>query len=89
MKEIIIQHYQATCSRGKINNKTTMIDFINKQAEEDLEANLAYQALGISPEWVQEEIDAIMVRINKLTHHNIDFIEELKKNLLHQQTRED
>lgn len=89
MNQLILKHYQSICSRGLINDKTTMIDFINKQAEEDLEANLAYQALGISPEWVQEEIDAIMVRINKLTHYNVDFVEELKKNLIHQETMED
>lgn len=92
MKNLLLKHYLAIAKRGKIDKNTTFADFFEKMNEEDVEAVMALSKKGypeLSSEFVQEMIDSIMTRINLLTHLNVDFIEELKKNIEYQEIRED
>lgn len=68
------------------------MDFFKATMDEDAKAFEKIEKFingETTPEFVQKWIDGIAVRINLLTHLNIDFIEEYKKNIIHQETRED
>ena len=90
-QSLLIRHYEATTKRGKITKNSTAVEFLNAAQCEDIEACIQMDEHKgkYTPEVVQEKIDAIAVRINELTHNNIDFIGEYEKNTIHQETRED
>ena len=93
MKNEFQKHYEAIKARGLITDKTTIVDFLEKLVEETnefiTEAKKCTETKEITPEFVHEGMDVIGVIANCMTHLNIDVEEEFKKNVIHQQTRED
>lgn len=92
-RNLVIRHYESIVGRGKITQKTTILDLFEKMIEEDkemiVEGEKCLKESNLTPEFVQETIDSIAVRINMLTHLNVDFIAEYEKNVIHQECRED
>lgn len=93
--ELFNRHYKAIEKRGYIHKDVEVLDWIKKSREEDLEANKeAYQdhdndLKKLSQETIQEEIDAIMVRVNMLKFYGVDFKKALLVNTKKQETRKD
>lgn len=92
INDLQIRHYKAICRRNEITKESTFINFFNDGMNKDAQLFDEAEKLNfkkITPEFIQKCIDAIATRINLLTHLNVDFIEEYKKNVIHQETRED
>lgn len=81
MKELFQKHYEAIKKRGKINENTTNVDFIEKLMEEVTE-----WIIDPSP---QEAMDIICVMSNWLQENNYDIEDELRINLNFQLNRND
>lgn len=85
MISIFNNHYKAIEKRGKINPSTKLIDFVMKMEEE-----LCEFADEKDPnKQVQEAIDLMCVCANFVKWSGYDLKEELKKNVNHQNNRDD
>lgn len=91
MNQLTKQHYQAIVSRGLINDKTTLKDFITKLVEEFEElANEAYKKdQGLENNFEMEAIDVSGVVFNMLIHLGYDVEKLYKQNIEYQENRKD
>ena len=91
MRKEILKHYISQVRRGTITKDTTIIDFLEKMQEEDNEmvqaAKECVDKSMLTPEFIHETIDSIAVRVNMLTHLNVDMVAEFKKNREYQEDR--
>ena len=91
MKELLLRHYIATSKRGLISHNTTLGEFMKKISEEyhELYGEWVEDIWNIdpTPEFIHESIDLVAVILNMLKHYDIDFIEEYRKNVEHQESR--
>lgn len=91
MDELLSRHHAAIVKRGQITEKTTITDFLEKIGEEDEEMwEQAERSMNNDENnLAQETVDSIMVRVHMLKKLGFDFKEELEKNTIYQETRND
>jgi hypothetical protein len=91
MEKLFERHYLATVKRGKINERTSIYDFLEKMSEEDDEMVEEAEKLinGQDNDFAQETIDSIGVRMNMLKKLGYDVKKELVKNVQYQEHRKD
>ena len=76
-----------------ITDNTTLDEFLEKISEGYSELGLEFCDIVMSQDkvvgesFVHESVDLISVILNMLTHYDIDFIEEYRKNVEHQESR--
>jgi len=79
--KLIKRNYQAVVNRGLINEKTNIIDFIDKMEEEYFEVCNAHDIGENKPNdhMIEEVLDLMVVCINFLVHYNVNIIRGLIK----------
>jgi len=87
--KLIKRNYQAVVNRGLINEKTTIIDFIDKMEEEYFEVCNAHKIGENKPNdhMTEEVFDLMVVCINFLVHYNVNLIRGLIKIALKNERR--
>lgn len=89
MKKLFERHYQAIVKCGLIDDDTTILDFAEKIAEEQLELQKElFKSFFVgSNNLEQEAIDLVCSTINMLVHFGYDIEQELLKNIETQEKR--
>lgn len=92
MKTLLLNHYKLIKKRGLIHPGTNVDDFMDKIKEEYYELWNAYaedvDSVTIpSDDFMHEATDLVMVILNMMQHYNIDFQDQLKKNIKIQEGR--
>lgn len=87
--DLDVEHYVATCNRGVINHKTTIVEFAAKLFEELEEVQNEYEKelMGESNNLLQELTDVKAVINNWMIHFNHDPKVELIVNIEKQRLR--
>ena len=86
-----IEHYKATCARGVITHRTTIVDFAEKLCEELEEVRIEYEKhlLGEKNNLPQELTDVKAVINNGMIHFGINPVKEMIINIEKQRNRKD
>lgn len=83
--EIQNRNYAATMRRGKITPSTSRDEFLNKLLEEVEELIISTDSQNQS----EEMADVILVLLAMAKHMNIDIMNELRKKVIKNETRND
>ncbi|RLI34332.1 hypothetical protein DRO66_08995 [Candidatus Bathyarchaeota archaeon] len=86
MRELILENYKATESRGKIDTFTTHEHFVDKLYEELREVENAESS---EIELGKELADVILTAMNYAYHYGIDIEQELYDKVEYNKTRKD
>ena len=88
MKKLIKRSYHAIRKRGFITDSTTKMEFIEKIYEEYDEVLQAWHS-NVDTFYIEELTDLATVVILQIHHLGYDFIEEFKKCIIKNETRND